>query len=315
VVQLLLDAGITKFKCATIAEAEMLALGQVPDVLLAYQPVGPQITRLLHLIGHYPKTTFACLVDNIDSAKEIAAAALSHQIEVSVYIDLNVGMNRTGIVPGAALPLYQICHIMPGIKPIGLHAYDGHSGNADVNVRQQQANDTFNAIDSLKQQIIQAGISTPVVVIGGSPNFALYAQRDGVECSPGTFVYWDGNYSQAHPELDFAPAAFVLTRVVSLPAPGLLCLDLGHKSVAAECPLIKRVRFLNAPEFKLISQSEEHLVVDAGIDHNYKVGDVFYALPAHICPTVALYDRGLTVINGQINGEWRTIARERKINY
>ena len=50
----MLEAGIKKFKCATIAEAEMLALAEAPDVLLAYQPVGPKADRLVHLIDKYP---------------------------------------------------------------------------------------------------------------------------------------------------------------------------------------------------------------------------------------------------------------------
>ncbi|HEY0610599.1 MAG TPA: alanine racemase, partial [Chitinophaga sp.] len=39
VVQLMQDAGIQKFKCATIAEAEMLGKVHAADALLAYQPV------------------------------------------------------------------------------------------------------------------------------------------------------------------------------------------------------------------------------------------------------------------------------------
>ena len=63
VTQLCMDAGIRKFKCATIAEAEMLALCNAPDVLLAYQPIGPKIKRLVALIKQYPATAFSCLVD------------------------------------------------------------------------------------------------------------------------------------------------------------------------------------------------------------------------------------------------------------
>jgi D-serine deaminase-like pyridoxal phosphate-dependent protein len=316
VVQMMLDAGITKFKCATIAEAEMLAMCKAPDVLLAYQPVGPKIERLLQLIRHYPDTSFTCLVDNADSAALMAMAARSRQLTLPVYIDLNVGMNRTGIdADNGALQLYQTCLTLQGIKPIGLHAYDGHADTADLSERQKQVNKIFDHINRLKKEITNAGIAMPVIVIGGSPNFGIYAQIPDVECSPGTFVYWDANYRQAYPELDFLPAALVLTRVVSLPGPGLLCLDLGHKSVAAEQPLIRRVAFINAPQLTIVSQSEEHLIVDAGIEHRYKVGDVFYGLPAHICPTVALYGSMATVEDHQVTGEWQVIARERKINF
>src|SRR5436305_1565869 len=39
--------GISKFKCATIAEAEMTAACGAPDVLMAYQAVGPNVGRLV----------------------------------------------------------------------------------------------------------------------------------------------------------------------------------------------------------------------------------------------------------------------------
>mgnify|MGYP002794108180 FL=1 len=70
---MLLDAGIRKFKCATIAEAEMLGHMNAPDVLLAYQPVGPKISRLLDLIKAYPATHYSCLVDQAENARAISA--------------------------------------------------------------------------------------------------------------------------------------------------------------------------------------------------------------------------------------------------
>src|SRR4051812_5737911 len=57
---LLMDEGVSKFKCATIAEAEMLGMANAKDVLLAYQPVGPKLLRLLQLINAYPATSFSC---------------------------------------------------------------------------------------------------------------------------------------------------------------------------------------------------------------------------------------------------------------
>ncbi|MDQ3292007.1 MAG: alanine racemase, partial [Bacteroidota bacterium] len=107
VTEMLLQAGITKFKCATIAEAEMLGQAGAPDVLLAYQPVGPKINRLLHLVQKYPSTTYSCLVDNLPVAQSIAATFAGEGLSLPVFLDLNVGMNRTGIVPGPeAFALY-----------------------------------------------------------------------------------------------------------------------------------------------------------------------------------------------------------------
>src|SRR5689334_17573173 len=52
-------AGIDKFKCSTIAEAELLAREGAPDILFAYQPVGPNIARLCRLAADWPDTRFS----------------------------------------------------------------------------------------------------------------------------------------------------------------------------------------------------------------------------------------------------------------
>src|SRR5579863_2023120 len=100
VTRLMLEAGIGRFKCATIAEAEMLAAEGAPDVLLAYQPVGPKVGRLVQLIRRYPATTFSCLVDHPDAAVAMGRVFHDAGLVVPVYLDLNVGMDRTGIALG-----------------------------------------------------------------------------------------------------------------------------------------------------------------------------------------------------------------------
>ena len=312
--RLMLEAGIHKFKCATIAEAEMLAQIGAPDILLAYQPQGPKLQRFISVIKTYPDLKFSCLTDNIDSAKHLDTLFLENSLSIPVYIDLNLGMNRTGIKPGrSAADLYIECNKLKGITPVGLHAYDGHIRHRDIHVRIEQCNEAFAGIEKTRDLIVEAGLPEPIIVAGGSPTFSIHAQRKKVICSPGTFIYWDKGYQDLCKEQPFLPAALVVTRVISLPDTGKICVDLGHKSVAAENDLPNRVFFLNAPELKAISQSEEHLVLQAGDDHNYKPGDILYGLPMHICPTVALYERGYTVADHKVNGEWKTIARDRKL--
>ena len=314
VVLLMLDAGIDKFKCATIAEAEMLGMSKAPDVLLAYQPIGPKLERFIKLIKAYPETQYSCLVDNNAAAEHISKEALESNVIIPVYIDLNVGMNRTGIKPDeGALELYAYCNNLPGVKLMGLHAYDGHIHDKEFDVREQKANDAFAKVELLQQRIREKGYTEPIVIAGGSPTFPVHAARGSVDCSPGTFIYWDRGYSLNCEEQPFLTAVLVISRVISLPDEGKLCLDVGHKSISAENELSKRIYFLNAPELVFVSQSEEHLVVDAGKGHHYKVGDVLYGLPYHICPTVALYERAITIENSHISGEWRNIARDRKI--
>ncbi|MCX6215019.1 D-TA family PLP-dependent enzyme [Spirosoma sp.] len=313
--QLLIDAGIRKFKCATIAEAEMLASIGAPDVLLAYQPNEAKMHRLLSLKKAYPETVFSCLVDNVTTARQLSELAVGAGIVMPVYIDLNVGMNRTGMVPGeAVLTLYTELSSLPGIRPMGLHAYDGHLRDPNLAVRTTQCDTAFWPVKLLSDTIAARGLGKPILVVGGSPTFPIHAKRPDVECSPGTFIYWDKGYQSTLAEQPFLPASLVVTRVISLPDTTKVCLDVGHKSIAAEGELNQRITFLNAPELKAIGQSEEHLVVEAGEGHSYKVGDVLYGLPHHICPTVALYERAYTVENGTLSGEWRTVSRDRVIS-
>src|SRR4051812_11826047 len=312
--QLMLDAGITKFKCATIAEAEILGMIKAPDVVLAYQPLGPKLSRFIELAKKFPATKYSCLVDNISAANEQASTFMANGLETPVYIDLNVGMNRTGIVPGeAAIELCQFISSAKGIKLAGLHAYDGHIRNKDLAMRRKECDEAFAAIEKLKKQLLKIGISTPNIIVGGSPTFPIHAGRKNVECSPGTFIYWDKGYTDLCPEQNFLTAAVLVTRVISLPSPERICTDLGHKSVAAENEIGRRVFFLNAFDLTPVGQSEEHLVCETGNSHHHKPGDVLYGLPYHVCPTVALYERVYTIENGKMTGEWTNIARDRKI--
>lgn len=313
---LMMDAGISKFKCATIAEAEMLAIVNAPDVLLAYQPAGPKLKRFISLVKNYPATVFSCLADNYYSAKSIAKDAFENNIELNIYIDLNVGMNRTGIAPGhEAVELYKACAHLKGINPIGLHAYDGHIHTEDFEQRIEKCDKAFKLAEDTQTELFKHNLPKPIIIAGGSVTFSIHAKRADAECSPGTFIYWDAGYQRLCPGQPFLPAALVVSRIISLPSKNRICLDLGHKSIAAENKLTKRVIFLNAPDLKFISHSEEHLVAEAPEDHSYKVGDVLYGLPVHICPTVALYERATIVKNNEAAGEWKIIARDRKINF
>jgi D-serine deaminase-like pyridoxal phosphate-dependent protein len=313
--QLMLDAGITKFKCATIAEAEMLGMINTPDVLLAYQPLGPKLHRFIELVKKFPATKYSCLTDNITAVREQSGAFGAGNLEIPVYVDLNVGMNRTGIIPDEkAVDLCKFCSSASGIIFAGLHAYDGHIRNMDLVMRTKECDEAFARIDKLKEELVKSGIPAPNIIAGGSPTFPIHAKRKNIECSPGTFIYWDKGYTDLCPEQNFLTAAVLVTRIISLPSSSRVCTDLGHKSVAAENDIGRRVFFLNASDLIPVGQSEEHLVCETRNDHYHNTGDVLYGLPYHICPTVALYERVYTIEDGKVTGEWKNVARDRKIS-
>ncbi len=313
VAELLLRAGITRFKCATIAEAEMLAGVGAADVLLAYQPVGPKLRRWRQVVRRFPDTRFACLTDHGAAAAELAAAFRSEGMTADVYLDLNIGQDRTGLPVSQADELIRSMLPLEGIRLVGLHAYDGHIRHPDPAQRAVDCEAAFAPAYRLYRRL-SAGYPLRPLVVGGSPTFPLHARREGsLECSPGTFVYWDRGYGTLCPELPFRPAALLLTRVISLPAPDLVCLDLGHKSVAAESDLTRRVHFPQYPDLVPLSQSEEHLVLRIGNGHRFRPGEALLGIPWHICPTVALYERMPAVEEGRAVGVWRNTARDRSL--
>eukprot|EP01035_Chromulina_nebulosa_P009983 gene9983-13453_t len=173
-VKMMMAAGINKFKCATISEAEMLGIAGANDALLAYQPVGPKIIRFIELIRKYPNTKYSCLIDNLEVAKSLSVAALDAALNVPVYIDLNVGMNRTGIVPGEkAYRLYIDASVLNNIEVKGFHAYDGHIHDVDIQVRTEKTNEAFALVESLLQQVKAANFQ-PILIAGGSPTFPIH---------------------------------------------------------------------------------------------------------------------------------------------
>jgi len=313
VTRLMQQAGINKFKCATIAEAEMLALVEAQDVVLAYQPVGPKANRLLQLIQKYPGTKFSCLIDNAETASQLSDIFFQNGLKIPVYIDLNVGMNRTGIAPENAYQLFEHCQKLKGLAVVGLHAYDGHIRDKDFHLRKKKCDEAFERIEALQTRISSSAGKKLTIIAGGSPTFSIHSMRKEIECSPGTFVYWDKGYEQILVEQHYLPAALIVTRVVSKPSANVICVDLGHKAIASENALPDRVSFLNASHVTPIGHSEEHMVLTVDDGQEFHVGDVLYGIPYHVCPTVALHDQSAIVENHQVVKYWETLSRNRRI--
>ena len=100
VIRLCLAAGIDRFKASTIAEAEMTAEAGGRDVLLAYPVVGPTAERLAALVRKYPAVRFRAAVDSDRGIDDLEQAAAAAGVKIDALLDLNIGMNRTGVAPG-----------------------------------------------------------------------------------------------------------------------------------------------------------------------------------------------------------------------
>ncbi|MBV07759.1 D-TA family PLP-dependent enzyme [Rubinisphaera sp.] len=314
IIELKRACGIEKFKCSTIAEAEMTAAAGGKDILLAYQPVGPGIPRLLTLMLQFPQTKFSTIVDDAEIIRQIGQLATEKGLEVPLYLDLDVGMHRTGIVPGeAGRELYRLIAQTKGVSPAGLHAYDGHLHDPDEAILKEEALRTFQQVIDFKAQLEEEGYDVPGIAASGTPTFPILAQYPDVEVGCGTSVLWDAGQPRLSGDPGFQNAAVLLARVISKPHSDLLTLDLGHKAVASEMPH-PRVRLFGLEDAEVVIHSEEHLTLKTPLTQSYRVGDVVYGLPWHVCPTVALHHEAWVVREQRAVECWEIVARRRRIS-
>ena len=323
VLEMQLAAGITCVKVATIAEMEMAAEAGVPDVLLAFQPVGPNIRRLLDLGRKYPGARISALVDDPGVVDSISSVFLAAGEVLPLYLDVDCGMHRTGIEVGeAALAVCGRVAELPGVEFAGLHVYDGHVHDEPVDDRIVRSTAAFEPVLGFLRMLRDQGMPVGQIVGGGSPTFGIHARRAlsgefseiSYQCSPGTTLFWDAAMEVKFQDLGFISAAAVLTRVISKPLQGRLCVDLGHKAVSGENPIENRVRFHEIPDAHPLIQNEEHLTFETSHADDFAVGDELYGIPWHICPTVALHQEAVIVRDGCATGErWEIRARARRL--
>lgn len=304
---------IKKIKCATIAEAELAANQKIEDILLAYQPVGLKTERWISLIKKFPETHFSTIIDNQKTAFDLNEIAKRNHLVLSVYLDVNTGMNRTGFsISEDWTELITSISTLKNLHFKGIHIYDGHIKGSF----EERNSDAFKSFDQILGKIekLQTQFDYDLkIVAGGSNTFPFYASQENVECSPGTFVFWDSNYQIHLPEQDFKPALIIIGTIISKPTKNTFCVDIGYKAVSSENPMDKRLVILNDENLIPTAHSEEHLIVENKGSNEYQIGEIIYAEPYHVCPTVALYDN-LQVVNKkqQIYTQWPVGARGRK---
>jgi len=308
VTRMQVESGITKFKAATISEANMIALHGGRDVLLAYQPVGPTVLQFANLIKNHPGVSFATILDHADTANNLANHLETVGLSARVFIDVDCGMHRTGIPLGDSLhALRQVIESLPSLTYAGLHVYDGHLHEPAAETRQCEAEKIINAVRSYDQQHPSA-----TIIGGGSPTFNYWANSTTWECSPGTTLFWDHAYGSDFPELPFEIAVTLLTRIISKPGQDRICIDLGYKSIASEMALSNRLCLFGMPKAEIISHSEEHMVIGSDSTAELRIGQPLLAIPRHVCPTMALHDSAAVIRDGRVTSErWTVTARNR----
>ncbi|MDA0745907.1 MAG: alanine racemase [bacterium] len=305
-------AGISKFKCATPKEAAMLAAVGAQDVLISYSIVGGAIEQVVGLGKSHPQMNLSVIADDAGALRALSAACVEVGTDLGVYVDLNTGMDRTGVLPGpASLELARLIQELPGLRFEGLHAYDGHVSEPERAAREATTNAAIQKAVEARALIEGAGLEVRNLIASGSPGFEFTAHVPGVdEVSPGTWVLWDTGYSGKMPGL-FRWAALVLSSVISTPGPDLITLDAGSKAVSPDTPA-PHFQVLGLPEgVEFVLRNEEHQVLrlPPGIERP-SVGDQFYLASHHVCTTVNLWDEACVVDgNGVFAETWPIDAR------
>ena len=315
-VKLQQNLGINKFKCATIAEAEMLVNCQVDDVLLAYPLIGPNINRFIKLQKSAVKSRLWAIGDNFEQLSKLSEQSINEGIITRVLIDVNLGMNRTGVPLNELEELYRSCYSLKGIELQGLHCYDGNHNNKDIEIRKSDVRSKVTIINKIKKSLEGDGLDCSILVMGGTPSFPCHSEYSNVYLSPGTAFINDYGYSINLPDLDFIPGAAIATRVISHPNKDIFTLDLGYKGIASDPVGVRGIIIDFEDKVTPLFQSEEHWVfkMNEGFEDSIPdIGTLLYVIPTHICPTSALYSGVLVAENNKIVDTWKVTARNRKI--
>lgn len=316
IVEMQMERGIGKHKCATFAEAEMLADVGVKDVFLAYSLVGPNISRAVGFCRQFPDVTLSVTADCEEPIVALGQAMQSAGQMVDVLLDIDTGQHRTGLPAGKqARDLYRLIHETNRINVGGLHLYDGQNHQTPLGERRKAVMECWKTVSGFRDELIAEGLPVPRIVAGGTGSFPIFAEIDdpAIELSPGTCIYHDAGYGEMFPDLEFTPAALLLTRVISRPTDDRVTVDLGYKAVASDPAMPRRAVFPDLPDAELVLQNEEHLVLKTSRAGEFKPGDELFAIPRHVCPTSAMHKEAIIISDGQLVDRWPIASRDRRL--
>ena len=310
-VKKLMAHGISRFKCATIAEAEMCAQCRAPDILVSYPLVGPAIDRFILLSCYYAASKFWAIGDDIEQLSILGSKATAANVNVPLLADVNSGMDRTGVSFDNLADFCTKAGKIPGLSLTGLHCYDGHLRIDDKIEREKAVSRETEKLLAIRDEIEAGGQKLPVLILGGSPTFPFHSQCKDAFLSPGTLFVHDYGDKSHFGDLSFNPGAAILTRVISRPAENLFTIDLGHKTISVDRP--ERGTIVDYAHAEPLRQSEEHWVFRMNEGQAPAIGTILYVIPAHICSTSALYPGVHVVRDRTLVNYWEITARDRRI--
>jgi D-serine deaminase-like pyridoxal phosphate-dependent protein len=300
VLRRLVSHGVTRFKTSTTLEVLAACEAGATDVLLAFPVIGANARRTIEISKDFPAVRISVLVETAERA------SFWSRTNVDCFIDINPGMNRTGIADDRLQEIEQIAR-QAGGRFRGLHYYDGHMSAYALHERERPAHQGYDRLIKLVDALEASGLNVGEVITSGTPAFPFALTYHGFRgrsfhhsISPGTVVFNDStSLAQLPPEYGYVPAVLVLSTIVSEPAPGMITSDAGHKSVSADAG-VPTCTVLGHPDWTGGKPSEEHLPIQITPGGPALMGSEIYLLPRHVCPTVNNFDQALFVKDGRV---------------
>lgn len=304
------------------AEAERLADAGVDDLFVSNEVVAPaKLARLAALAGRLASRggRLAVAVDGPLGIARLAAAVAARGVEVDVFVEIDVGQGRCGVLaadrdPAAALALAREVARAPGLRFAGLQAYQGKAQHLrSVEARRAAVAASAAAARATREALERAGIPVPCVTGAGTGTFALEAASGSYdELQPGSYLFMDRDYADNARDPDaprFEHALFVKAQVMSV-GPGRAVVDAGLKSHAVDSGPPR----VHDPSGRLTlafeDASDEHGVLrPVGGSPLPAIGDAVWLVPGHCDPTVNLHGRYVAIRGGLVDGRVDRLIR------
>jgi D-serine deaminase-like pyridoxal phosphate-dependent protein len=304
------QSGVTQAKVSTTVELAAACASGMQDVLLAYPVVGANAARVRQIATENPQTRISVLVENVG---QVAAWKSSW---VGIFIDVNPGMDRTGIEQNRTSAIVDIARaiIDAGLAFRGLHYYDGQLHHQELAERETLAHRGYDRLMEIVVALNEFAVEE--VITSGTPAFPCAASYQPFRsakfvhrASPGTVLYSDATSATQLPsEWGYQPAAVVVSTVVSHPKANHLTCDAGHKAVSADAG-VPTCMVAGRPDLLPLKPSEEHLPIEVKGGSRPEIGEALYLIPRHVCPTVNNFDDALIISGGRVVGVERVTAR------
>ena len=296
-----------------VGEAEALAWGGIPDILVSNEVVGP--TKLARLVALARLGRIAVCADDAAQVAMLEDAAAHGGIRLPVLVEIDVGAGRCGVSPGPeAVALAQRIAESRHLSFGGLQAYHGSAQHKrTVEERRKMIDFAVDGSRRTVEQLRQQGLECPIVGGAGTGTF-VFESASGVynEIQAGSYVFMDADYARnldeaGKPVSTFRHSLFVLATVMSTVRPGLAVLDAGHKAVSIESGM---PTLWARPDIKYVSASDEHGKLEVPSETSaLKLGEKVRLVPGHCDPTVDRYDWYVGVRNGRVECLWPVAAR------